>query len=94
MEDKTIYTGYYDETAKKLMGRKLKEGRMPEKAGEIAAERSALIRLDHENAAVGETLKLTMSFYVITLNSMTLLIYTSSTEDSEISYSMNWRKLK
>ena len=35
-----------------------------------------------------------MSFYVMTLNSMTLLIYTSSIDDSEISYSMNWRKSK
>ena len=60
VEGSEICTGYYDETAAKLMNRTLKEGRMPEKAGEIAAERSALIRLGKEKTAVGETLTLTM----------------------------------
>ncbi len=55
-----ICTGYYDETAAKLMNRMLKEGRMPEKAGEIAAEGSALIRLGREKTNIGETLTLTM----------------------------------
>ncbi len=58
--DTSIYTGYYDETAEKLMGRKLKDGRMPEKAGEVAAERSALIRMNLDNAAVGDSLELAM----------------------------------
>ncbi len=58
--DTNICAGYYDETAEKLMNRTLLSGRMPEKAGEIAAEETALARLDHENAEVGETLTLTM----------------------------------
>ena len=44
-EGKTVCAGYYDATAEKLLNRTLKEGRLPEKAGEIAAEESALIRL-------------------------------------------------
>ena len=60
VQDSEICTGYYDETAAKLMNRTLKEGRMPEKAGEIAAERSALIRLGREKTGLGETLTLTM----------------------------------
>ena len=60
VEGTTVHAGYYDETAAKLMGRKLKEGRLPEKAGEIAAEKSALARLNLDKAAVGDTLKLTM----------------------------------
>ena len=55
-----ICAGYYDETAEKLLNRTLKEGRMPEKAGEIAAELSALIRLDLDKAKVGDTLTLKM----------------------------------
>ena len=60
VDGSSICTGWYDETANELMNRKLLEGRMPEKAGEIAAERSALIRLDLENTAVGETVTLKM----------------------------------
>ena len=61
VEDTSICTGYYDETAEKLMNRKLTEGRMPEKAGEIAAERSALIRLGlDKTASVGGTITLKM----------------------------------
>ena len=55
-----LCTGYYDEEAEKLMNRTLVEGRMPEKAGEIAAELSALIRMDLDKAEVGDVLKLTM----------------------------------
>ena len=55
-----LCTGYYDEEAEKLMNRTLVEGRMPEKAGEIAAELSALIRLNLDKAEVGDVLKLTM----------------------------------
>ncbi len=59
-EEKTVCAGYYDATAEKLLNRTLKEGRLPEKAGEIAAERSALIRLGLENARVGDTVTLAM----------------------------------
>ena len=59
-EDSRICAGYYDETAERLMNRTLTEGRLPEKAGEIAAERSALIRLGMEDIRTGETLKLSM----------------------------------
>jgi len=58
--DGAVCAGYYDETAAELMNRTLIEGRLPEKAGEIAAERSALIRLGMEKAAVGDTLTLAM----------------------------------
>ena len=59
-EGKTICAGYYDAAAKKLLNRTLKEGRLPEKAGEIAAEESALIRLGLENAKAGDTVTLAM----------------------------------
>ena len=59
-ENTSVCSGYYDETAETLMNRRIKEGRMPEKAGEIAAEQSALIRLGLDQAAVGDTLTLTM----------------------------------
>ena len=60
VENTLIAAGYYDETAESLMNRTLKEGRLPEKAGEIAAEQSALIRMNLEKTAVGDTLTLTM----------------------------------
>ena len=60
VEDTEICAGYYDETAERLMNRTLKEGRLPEKTGEIAAEESALIHLGLE-ASVGDTLTLTMN---------------------------------
>ena len=56
----TVCTGWYDETAEKLMNRTLAEGRLPEKAGETAIERSALMRLGYDNASVGDTLTLKM----------------------------------
>ena len=59
-EGKPVCAGWYDETAEKLMNRTLKEGRLPEKAGEIAAEQSALIRLEKAGVQVGDTLTLTM----------------------------------
>ncbi len=59
VEDTDICAGYYDETAERLMNRTLKDGRLPEKVGEIAAEQSALIRLGLE-ASVGDTLTLAM----------------------------------
>ena len=61
VKDSIVCTGYYDEEAEKLMNRTLVEGRLPEKPGEIAAEQSALIRLNLDNKAVGDTLKLTMN---------------------------------
>ena len=60
VEGKPVCAGWYDGTAEKLLNRTLKEGRMPEKAGEIAAEMSALIRLDLDGAAVGDSFTLTM----------------------------------
>ena len=58
--DGAVCAGYYDEAAAELMNRTLTEGRLPEKAGEIAAERGALIRLGMGKAAVGDTLTLVM----------------------------------
>ena len=60
VKDSVVCTGYYDEEAEKLMNRTLDEGRMPEKPGEIAAELSALIRLNLDKKSVGDTLQLTM----------------------------------
>ena len=60
VEDSTVCAGYYDAAAAKLLNRTLAEGRMPQKAGEVAAERSALIRLGREDAGVGSALKLNM----------------------------------
>ena len=60
VKDTGVCTGYYDEEAEKLINRTLMEGRMPEKAGEIAAELSALIRMDMDKAQVGDVLTLTM----------------------------------
>lgn len=50
-----VFVGYYDETADELMYRQCVTGRLPEKAGEIAAEQSALDKLGLENAQVGDT---------------------------------------
>lgn len=60
VENSTVCTGYYDSTAARLLNRSLTEGCLPEKAGEVAAEKSALIRLGLEDTRVGETLELTM----------------------------------
>ena len=53
-----VSAGYYDETGARLINRTLKEGRLPVKAGEMAAELSALIRLNLEKAEIGDTLTL------------------------------------
>lgn len=58
--DTGIYTGFYDDTAEALMYRTCESGRLPEKAGEIAAERSALDRLGLEDAALGDRFTWTM----------------------------------
>ena len=60
---KSVCAGYYDGTADRLLNRTMKEGRMPEKAGEIAAEQSALIRLGLENTRIGDTVTLDMEPY-------------------------------
>lgn len=57
---KPVCAGYYDGTAERLLNRTLKEGRLPEKAGEIAAEQSALIRLGLDKAQVGDPVTLDM----------------------------------
>ena len=58
--DSGVCAGYYDETAARLMNRKAEEGRLPERKGEIAADRSALSRLNLEKAEVGDTVTLSM----------------------------------
>ena len=60
VKDTSIYSGYYDEEAEKLINRTLTEGRFPEKNGEVAAEMSALIQLGQEKAKIGDTLTLNM----------------------------------
>lgn len=55
-----IYMGYYDDTAAELLNRRCTEGRFPQAAGEIAAERSALDKLGLESAALGDTFTWTM----------------------------------
>ena len=43
VKDIDIYLGWYDDAGASLLRRQLLEGRMPEKAGEIAMERSAML---------------------------------------------------
>lgn len=50
-----VWMGCYDEMAENLMYRQCAAGRMPEAAGEIAAEQSALDQLNLENAQLGDT---------------------------------------
>ena len=58
--DKTgQYVGYYDEEAQALLPRTMREGRMPEKPGEIALEESALALLRQE-LHVGDSVIWTM----------------------------------
>ena len=45
IQDTNIYLGWYDETGADLLGRQVLEGRLPEKAGEIAMERSAMLAI-------------------------------------------------
>lgn len=58
--DTDLYLGYADETGFQLMNYRLKEGRMPENAGEIAMEESALLALD-ESLTVGGSINLTVT---------------------------------
>lgn len=55
--DTIQYIGYYDEQGAQLLNRRMEEGRMPEKAGEIAVEASALENLRIE-AKVGDSIEL------------------------------------
>lgn len=58
--DKTgQYVGYYDEEAQALLPRTMREGRMPEKPGEIALEESALAQL-RQDLQVGDQVTWTM----------------------------------
>lgn len=58
--DKTgQYVGYYDEEAQALLPRAMREGRMPEKPGEIALEESALAQL-RQDLQVGDQVTWTM----------------------------------
>ena len=55
-----LYIGSYDETAAAIMDRRYASGRAPEKAGEMAAEKSFLDHLSIE-ANVGESFELTVT---------------------------------
>ena len=54
VEDSDVYLGYADEEGAEILCTACAEGRMPEKAGEIAVEQSALERLRLE-AGLGDT---------------------------------------
>ena len=57
VEETGSYLGYYDATATAHMYRTMLEGRMPESAGEIAIEQSALLALDLDrNWQIGDLL--------------------------------------
>lgn len=60
VNDTSYYLGYGDETGIALVNYRLIEGRMPEKAGEIAMEQSVLVSIAEE-AALGDTLDLTVT---------------------------------
>ena len=57
IQDKAKYIGYYDETATSLLNRRLVEGQMPEKPGQIAVESTVLDMLKLDIHA-GDTLEL------------------------------------
>lgn len=61
VNDSEVFIGRYDEMAESLMYRQCVEGRMPEKPGEIAAELSALDKLELEEVNVGDTLTFTLT---------------------------------
>ena len=57
LEGSSTYLGYYDDMASEQMNRRLREGRMPEVAGEIAVEYNTLLSLELEKQwQVGDTL--------------------------------------
>lgn len=55
--NRNVYVGYYDEVGTSLLNLSAKEGRMPEKSGEIAMERSAMEILDTD-WKIGDTVSL------------------------------------
>lgn len=57
VQDTGVYAGFYDEEGASLLARRCTAGRLPEKAGEIAAERSALEQM-RVDIAVGDTIAL------------------------------------
>lgn len=60
LTDKNKTLGYYDDEAAALLNRSLKEGRMPQTAGEIAMEQSAIEAL-RISAQVGDMLELSIT---------------------------------
>lgn len=56
----TVHMGYYDKTAEAFLNRSLTSGRMPEKAGEIAIEQSAIERMRLDLSA-GDTVTLSLA---------------------------------
>lgn len=58
--DKNVYVGYYDEVGLDLMNLKPVKGRLPESAGEIAIEASAMDILD-VSWQIGETVELAIT---------------------------------
>lgn len=60
IEETGIYTGYYDETGSELLRHRCVEGRMPETAGEIAIEQSALEAM-RSDLQVGDTVTWVMN---------------------------------
>ena len=57
IKDSQCYIGYYDDSGDELLSRRCAEGRLPERAGEIAMERLALEQLRIE-CAVGDKVSL------------------------------------
>ena len=58
--NRNVYVGYYDEVGTSLLNLSAKEGRMPEKSGEIAMERSAMEILDAD-WKIGDTVSLNIT---------------------------------
>lgn len=57
-QEKGTPTGWLDEQAEQLYYPQVSEGRMPEKAGEIAIERNSLLRMGLEQVKIGQTVTL------------------------------------
>lgn len=58
IQNTDIRLGYYNDAGAALMNRQLLEGRMPEKAGEIAMERSAMLAIREEQWQLGDSVQL------------------------------------
>lgn len=62
VKDIDIYLGWYDDAGASLLRRQLLEGRMPEKAGEIAMERSAMLAVrEDEQWQLGDQVTLNLT---------------------------------